>query len=319
MTKICQLIKDRKPIILYEVIPPQHDMDEFYLEAYVSSIQQLVNSVKFPIAAFNIPEIHQESGRSDTTRQSFQQNHKITPLAFAKLLEERLQTKVQCILNRCSVHEALPAQQFWLNDVVPVTDIDSLILVGGESSKTRYPGPSVTEFAGYLQQYYPERFCLGGITIPSRRHEDSSRDEPNRLITKTRSGIEFFTSQVIYEEKATISLLQAYQELCNKLGQKPAYLFLSFAPVTKKQDVDFLRWLGVKIPLYIEKKLLSSDIGIGWRSIEVLEEVLAAILQFSKQQQLTIPIGLNIEHISKSNFEISKELIDRLGKLYREL
>ncbi len=77
-----------------------------------------------------------------------------------------------------------------------------------------------------------------------------------------------------------------------------------------------MRWLGVSIPQKIEQELFKADIGIGWRSIRMAVNILQELLVYMHEEQINVPLGLNIEHITRHNFELSLEFINRLGKIY---
>jgi 5,10-methylenetetrahydrofolate reductase len=78
-----------------------------------------------------------------------------------------------------------------------------------------------------------------------------------RLSAKTQAGIEFFTSQVIFNADVAIWTLRDYDEHCKATGCKPARLIFTFAPFARADTATFLKWLGVEIPLGTEKRILS--------------------------------------------------------------
>ena len=79
-----------------------------------------------------------------------------------------------------------------------------MIIVGGESSKVSYPGPTVNEALKAITDKYNQNgdniFC-GGIAIPSRKEESKN------LIKKSDNGSEFFTTQVLYDSKNIIKMI----------------------------------------------------------------------------------------------------------------
>ena len=76
--------------------------------------------------------------------------------------------------------------------------------------------------------------CLGGITIPSRLGEGE------RIRRKHTAGLDFFTTQVLFDSNDIVWLIQ-------QLNGVEARVFLSFAPVTLSRDIQFLRWLGERL------------------------------------------------------------------------
>lgn len=316
----------RQPVVIYEIIPPSQESAED-LHVYSDKLSSLLSRTH--VDAINIPEIRDETTRGARPVKAIP---KTEPRAFGAVIQQTI--GIEAIVNRCVVYTNRANQQDWLLKTFKDYRIENLVLVGGESSKLRYPGPSVTETADIITKYLnrgfkkeeggeptplPDRtdyFC-GGITIPSRRKADPSWDEPNRLIEKGKRGIEFFTSQVIYEAESTKKLLKDYYKRCLEEGVEPRRIVLSFAPTSNRKDIAFLKWLGVEIPPDVESYLLEDTQKIAERSLEISRHVLKEILDFTDREGIEVPLGLNVEHIMNHNFEISIEMIQDLSKLYR--
>ncbi|MFA6097958.1 MAG: hypothetical protein WCV50_04130 [Patescibacteria group bacterium] len=301
--------------VLYEMLPPPGNGNHSASQAFLKVLDKIFHNVR--IDAINIPEIHEEKGQSG--QKEVQTFDKAVPRQFAReILKHRKDFEV--IINHVVVHQPPEIFHQWAAETYDEFGLKNLILVGGESPKIKYPGPTVTEAAEYLRDKYvsgvKDNKCalLGGITIPTRRHAQVEQDEPARLVKKSQSGIEFFTSQVIYEAETTKSLLSAYNTYCHKAGVKPKRIFISFAPVSTPKDIKFLRWLGVSIPEEVEQHLLEGWVGMGWRSVELCQEILSDILNHIRKFKLKVPIGINVEHIMKYNVELSKELLVNLSE-----
>ncbi|MBI1744735.1 hypothetical protein HYR54_16950 [Candidatus Acetothermia bacterium] len=315
-------------VILYEIIPPPEESSEASLGASLESLGELLD--RAPIDGINIPEIRNEN-RNGTNINPY--ISKIEPRVYGHHVQKHLGASYEVIINRGIVYDPPQVHQQWLLQTWKKFEIRNLVLVGGESSQQRYPGPSLTQASEFITQCLnrgwkqgvrgdlvptlcrTDYFC-GGITIPTRRKPDPALDEPQRLIEKARHGFDFFTSQVIYEAKSTQQLLRDYDQRCRELGEKPRRIFLSFAPVSTAKDIAFLKWLGVQIPEEMERHILQGWIGTAWRSIKVSQQVLREILEFVRSENIEIPLGLNIEHIMKHNFEVSKEMIACLAEEY---
>jgi len=307
-------IKDScSPVIVYELIPPASGLDAKAMEAYVECAAEIVSSTDIQVDAFNIPEIRNEHRDSNRTNPF---EDKIDPRAFTVQLRKAIDNDMEIIINRCTVYDEWLAQEKWLADTLHTYAIRNLILVGGESSKIKYPGPSIMDMSEFIRKNYCDNFLCGGITIPRRRKKSPQLDEPQRLLEKSRCGLEFFTSQVLYDAEKTKSLLKDYYQLCEQFDVKPKRIFLSFAPASSKKDVEFLKWLGVEVSQSVQDRLLKADIGIGWRSVQVAAEILKDILDFVHANNINVPLGLNIEHITRRNFELTKQFIEELGAIY---
>jgi 5,10-methylenetetrahydrofolate reductase len=316
----------RQPVVIYEIIPPSKESAED-LRVYSDKLSSLLSRTH--VDAINIPEVRDETTRGARPVKAIP---KTEPRVFGAVIQQTI--GIEAIVNRCVVYTNRANQQDWLLKTFKDYRIENLVLVGGESSKLKYPGPSVTETADIITKYLnrgfrkeeggeptplPDRtdyFC-GGITIPSRRKPDPQRDEPNRLIEKSKHGIEFFTSQVIYEAESAKKLLKDYYQCCVEEKIEPKRIFLSFAPASSRKDIEFLKWLGVEIPQDVESYLLKDLKRISERSLEVSCHVLKEILDFTDREGIGVPLGLNVEHIMNHNFEISIEMIQDLSKLYR--
>lgn len=308
-----KILDSSQPVIFYELLPP-NTQETAHLDAYIECAIDLLTSSRIKIDAVNIPEIREEEYKATEHTETYVP--KMDPGAFATMLEQAAFQHIEVVLNHCTVYEPLDVQKQWMELVTKRYKINVLILVGGGSSQITYPGPSVLEMSDYIQTHYQRDFFCGGITIQTRRSRDKEKDEPFRLVSKCQHHLEFFTSQIIYEPVSIKLLLRDYANICLQQGIAPKRIFLSFAPISKKKDLDFLRWLGVSIPKTVEHELFKADIGIGWRSAKIAVNILQEILHFMQEENIQVPLGLNIEHITKHNFELSFEFIIRLGELY---
>jgi hypothetical protein len=129
--------------------------------------------------------------------------------------------------------------------------------------------------------------------------------------------MEFFTSQVMFDSNDLVWLIQ-------RLNGVEARIFISFAPVSHRRDLEFLRWLGADIPRDLDGFLLGSAQGATApaatcleRSIDLAQRILMDV--FDNLPPDPPPIGLNIEHINRRNFAPALAMLDRLGNLYANL
>ncbi|MGH2638442.1 MAG: hypothetical protein ACRDF4_04070, partial [Rhabdochlamydiaceae bacterium] len=143
--------------------------------------------------------------------------------------------------------------------------------------------------------------------------------EEKRVLQKALAGVTFFTTQIIYETESTKQFLQKYWELCRKEQVDPKMIFLSFAPLTTAADLNLLKWLGVEIPQETQDLLTTGWLGLGWRSLQICQDILEDILDFVEKKHIGVPIGLNVEHINRHNYEASFSLLERLSTLYDKL
>lgn len=303
---------DHVPIIL-EIIPPPVNFAPEEQEAMAQEVARL--SAPLPLTAFNIPEVRNET-RSGARTNRFVP--KIEPRKFAKMLKKAyLRMGADCperIVNRCVPYLNAGAQRRWFLRTHREFGIHSFVLVGPEKSSRRYVGPGVEQAAQMLRALqFPA--LIGAITIPTRRSKDPELDEPARMLRKLRAGIQFFTSQILMEPDAITRLLNDYTEICNSAGVLPAPVFLGIAPVAKKEDIYFMKWLGVEIPQDTEHRLLSDLSHLDQQSLALAEEIVATVLHRLQRDGIHCGIGILVEHVMQRNFELSVELTRRVAKL----
>ena len=298
--------KPKRPVVAYEILPPREK--DGTLNSYAEIISSLLSQTH--IDAINIPEVHEENARGLRPVKNLE---RAEAREFGRLLQDNV--GIETIVNRVTVHNDLGYQKSWIKETFYDYDIENLILVGGESSDIKYPGPSVNETSEYITRDLNagrfDFFC-GGITIPSRKVESV------RLLKKGSNGIEFFTSQVLYDGKKIKKMLKYYDDVCKENNVLPRRILLSFAPVSSKKNIDFLKWLGVEIPSQTEKRLTNKKTSMSDESLEIASDILKGILNNNEKLGITVPIGLNVEHIMSYNFQSSINMLQELSKIYRE-
>jgi len=292
------LLHPAVPMTLFEVVPPAAAKPEA-MESTLRELQQLLGRVD----GINIPEIHDDDRPGERTSKFIE---RVEPRVLGSRIRREL--GIDVVINRVTVHDAEPER--WFRETCGPWDIPCWILVGGESKEIRYPGPSPGEAASRVKSLGLP-VSLGGITIPSRVNE------PDRIRKKHAQGLEFFTSQVMFDSNDLVWLIQ-------RLNGVDARVFVSFAPVTNRRDLEFLRWLGVDAPRDLDRFLLGSEQGEPAptetcleRSINLAQRILMDV--FDNLPPDPPPIGLNIEHITRRNFAPALAMLDRLGNLYASL
>lgn len=294
------------PVTLFELVPPAAEKP-----GAIESTMAELEKVKQLADAINLPEIHEESRSTPRTAR-------FVPRVEPRVLGTRILRDVgtEVIVNHGVVYEADPLR--WFDETRRDFGIQHVVLVGGESSKLSYPGPSVLEAAKQIRSAHPDA-CLGGITIPSRLHE------AERIRRKNDAGLCFFTSQILFDSNDIVWLIQ-------QLNGLEARVFLSFAPVSHPRDLEFLRWLGADIPADLDHFLLRGE-GPGAPTLSgseaaIDESCLDRSLDLARRILMDVfdnlppdppPLGLNVEHINQRNFRPALRMLEHLGSLSTNL
>lgn len=287
--------------IALEVTSPSIRSSE---EAIKNSVEKISAAVKKlgNIDYINIPEIIEENHEG----KPYYRN--IDPREFGRLLHEK--TGKEIIVNKVVAH--LPSKEFetWLTESISKFNLTNFVFVGVGSDHKKYPGIFVTDAnkaTAKVAQLTNKNLHTGNITIPSRNNE------VQKIIEKTASGCNFFTTQILYESSGIKKLLHDYDKECKNKSTKPATIFLSFAPAASKQDIEFFKWLGVEFTLEIENRLLQAgDEEIGHVSVKIIREIYSEIIEYREKNNIHVPISLNIEAIFLQNLELAAELIKSL-------
>ena len=182
------------------------------------------------------------------------------------------------------------------------------VLVGAASSGAT-PPVSLAEAQALRAELNPD-LLLGGVAIPERH---SRRDNEHlRLIAKQEAGCRFFVSQVVFDLNAAKNLVSDYRYECESRGLAPVPIVFTFSVCGSMKTLEFLRWLGVDVPRWIENDLRHSTNPLA-ASLEQAQATAVELIDFCRR--LGMPLGLNVESVSirREEIEASVELAARLA------
>lgn len=150
---------------------------------------------------------------------------------------------------------------------------------------------------------------LGGVTIPERHRKKG--DEQERLQFKHEQGCSFFVSQGVYDLDAAKSMLSDYYYHCKENGIETDPIIFTFTPCGSAKTLEFMKWLGISIPRWLENELIHSE-DILETSVDICEQHWKELKAFADAKN--IPIGANIESVAirKVEIEASVELVRRI-------
>ncbi len=290
-----RILNPNLPVVFFEMVPPIKGKPEALRSVMgeISKIHELADAI-------NLPEIHDENRSGERT-------FKFVPRVEPRILGREIRTEfgTDIVLNRCVVYEK--DQAAWYRETVEKFGIENVVLVGGESSSVQYPGPNVAQAAReILATGLPA--TLGGISIPSRSNE------VERIRRKAAEGLSFVTTQVLFDSNDIVWLIQ-------RLNGLEARIFLSFAPVSHERDLHFLRWLGADAPDHLDDFLIQNSAQTPERAFERSLNLAQRILMdvFDNLPPDPPPLGINIEHINRRNFNFAVLMLEQLRTFYSNL
>jgi methylenetetrahydrofolate reductase-like protein len=202
-----------------------------------------------------------------------------------------------------------------LRDWIAAQDAASrmAVFVGAPSRERRVA--TTLRRAQLLRAEVDPALLLGAVAIPERHTRKG--DEHLGLIAKQQAGCSFFVTQVVYDVNAAKNLVSDYAYECRDRGLDPLPIAFTFSVCGSIKTLEFLRWLGVDVPRWIENDLRHADDTLD-ASLEHAEGAALELISFCRH--LDVPFGINVESVSIRRVEIeaSVRLAERLrSKLAR--
>jgi hypothetical protein len=184
----------------------------------------------------------------------------------------------------------------------------------GAPSRERHVATTLRRAQQLRAEVDPE-LLLGAVAIPERHTRKGT--EHLGLIAKQEAGCSYFVTQVVYDVNAAKNLVSDYAYECRDRGLDPLPIVFTFSVCGSIKTLEFLRWLGVDVPRWIENDLRHADDTLD-ASLALAEAAALELISFCRH--LGVPFGLNVESVSirKVEIEASVRLAERLrGKLAR--
>jgi hypothetical protein len=171
------------------------------------------------------------------------------------------------------------------------------VLVGAASSEAQVR--TSLAHAQALRREVNPALTLGGVAIPERHSRRN--DEHLRLLGKQDAGCRFFVTQVVYDVNAAKDLVSDYYYECAARGTAPAPIVFTFSVCGSMKTLDFLRWLGVGVPRWIENDLKHATDTL---EASYALAIAAATDLIAYCRALGAPFGINVESVSIRRVEI---------------
>jgi len=187
------------------------------------------------------------------------------------------------------------------------------VFVGASSREKRVT--TTLRRAQQLRTEVGRDLLLGAVAI-SERHTRKG-DEHLGLVAKQEAGCSFFVTQVVYDVNAAKNLVSDYAYECRDRGLDPIPIVFTMSVCGSMKTLEFLRWLGVDVPRWIENDLRHAEDTLD-ASVEHAEATALELMSFCRR--LGVPFGINVESVSIRRVEIeaSVRLAEGLrGKLAR--
>ncbi len=287
--------------LFFEPVPPPSRIQVHRLEERLAALVRLVREVP-RVDAIDVPELVDENHEGKPHYRSADVR------AFARALEER--SGRPAVVNKVVAYLAAEhGVDRWAEETVGL-GLRYAVLVGGASRYIPYPGPSVVDADRVCRPIFRRvGGAVGNIAIPPRT------GEAHRMLSKTRVGATFFTTQIVFDSEQVLPMLRQYDLLCRQAALPPATVLLSFAPIADEDDIEFVRWLGADLSDAAERAILEGDDAeTVRRSEERALEVWSAVREGVAREQVEVPLGVNVEQVSARHLEPAGHLLHEFAR-----
>jgi hypothetical protein len=177
------------------------------------------------------------------------------------------------------------------------TDRVATVLVGASSSQL--PGLTSLPRAHQLREQTQPDLVTGAVAIPERH--TARGDEHRRMLDKQAAGCSFFVTQIVYDANAAKNLVSDYRDECDARDVRPRPIAFTLSVCGSPKTLQFLTWLGVQVPRWMQRDLQRSDDTLG-ASLKDSRAVGLDVLAYCRS--LGIPAGFNVESVSSRRVEI---------------
>lgn len=288
-------ILNKKPgIITYGITPPKKDNPPEKIAEVASKQVERIQSLS--VDGLIIYDIQDETDRIQAER----------PFPFLQTVDSSVYAKdylktltIPKIIYRCVSKYSKEALTAWLSNP-PEKDRFSVFV--GAASRKQQVNLNLSEAYQIKAQCNPA-LLLGGVLIPERHSK--TQDEHLRIIAKMQQGCDYFISQAVYNVEAAKDFLSDYYYHCQHNNLEMVPILMNLTPCGSIKTLEFMKWLGVNIPKWLENELMHSH-DILDKSVDLSKELFAELLDFSLEKG--IPLGCSIESVSTRKVEIEASI-----------
>ncbi|MFL6174774.1 MAG: methylenetetrahydrofolate reductase [Marmoricola sp.] len=293
--------------VLFAITPPRQSTPAERLpEIARSTAERLAH---LDLDGLVLYDIDDESSRNPTARP-FPFSPTVDPAVYRAEHLGEWQTPV--VIYRAIGKYQRDDLSAWISEQDPRSTLT--VMVGAASSGAT-PAVALSEAQAMREDLNPD-LLLGGVAIPERHSR--RENEHLRLIAKQEAGCRFFVTQVVYDLNAAKNLVSDYRYECEARGLSPVPIVFTFSVCGSMRTLEFLRWLGVDVPRWIENDLRHATNPLA-ASLEQAASTAIELIEYCRR--LDVPFGLNVESVSirREEIDASVELASQLTGHLRRL
>lgn len=282
-----QMLADaRSGVLLFSVTPPKRNNAEERIKEIAEVTIERIKDL--PLDGLILYDIDDESDRNPEQRPfPF-----LATLDPAKYYETHLGGWTQpVIIYRCVGKYAEDELRDWMAGVDPARVLSVFVGASSGGKAVRTGMRRAQELRAEIRPELP----LGAVAIGERD------DEHLRMLAKQERGVSFFVSQVVYHVNETKNLISDYYYECQAREVPPRTLIFTLSLCGSLKTLEFLSWLGVDVPRWLENSLRHSGDPLT-ESYKHCLDIARDLRDFC--EHLGVPYGFNIESVSIRKAEI---------------
>lgn len=281
-------------ILTYGLTPPKKSHTPDKMKEIADKQLERLSGLK--LDGLILYDVQEEDARIEEERP-FPYLETMDPNAYSKQYLAALD--VPKIIYRCVGNNTEEELSEWL--AADSSQDRFSVFVGASSSKQQVKLDLTDAYE--LSRKLNDRLLLGGVVIPERHMKKN--DEHIRVATKTANGCRFFISQATYNLESSKNFLSDYYYHCVNNGLEMVPILFNLAPCGSQKTLEFMKWLGISIPRWLENDLVNSN-DILDKSINLSRKIFEELFDFGLEKG--IPIGCSVESVSTRKVEIEASI-----------
>lgn len=278
-----QKILSKKPgILTYGMTPPKASHSpEKISEIAQKQVERLKN---VDLDALILYDVQEEAERVDHERP-YPYLPTIDPAIYGdKYLR---QVEVPKIIYRCVGNDTRDSFADWIK--TDESEDRFSVYVGASSSKqeVKLNLPDAYKLSKQLNS----NLNFGGVVIPERHIKKN--DEHIRVVEKINNGCNFFITQATYNVEASKNLLSDLYYYYTNKGFEMVPILFNLAPCGTAKTLQFMKWLGISIPGWLENELKYSN-DILDKSIQLSQKIFEELFEFGLEKEFQLDAALKV-------------------------
>jgi hypothetical protein len=289
--------------LTYGITPPKSSLPE-ERRREIAAVQT-GRIAALPIDALIVYDLQDESSRTDVERP-FPFMQTIDPLDYAYDYLDGVSRKK--IVYRSVSGLDLEGLLDWLRRLEQCGGATVLVGAPSQVPAVRLP---LGDAYRIRKRAFPQ-VPLGGVLI-AERHETSATEDV-RFFRKMDHGCSFFVTQAAYSVSASKNVLSDLYYRGQSEEREIPPILVTLSPCGSKKTLEFMRWLGVSVPRWLQNELLHAH-DILEKSIDLSISGFQELYAFAQEKGMTL--GCNVESVSLRRAEIdaSVEMLHRVAKI----